>query len=185
MRYSATAQRKFREAVLYVARESEKDPRCGKTKLFKILFYADFAAYRRRRKAITGWTYRKADFGPVPDQASAAIEEIVAEGLCAWAERDCFGYRQKKLLALREPNLDLFSGEEIDLLARTVQDLWSMTAREVSDLSHRFSGWLAAEMGEEIPYSTVFVGEPRALTADEQAWAEGAWDAYLEEKRSA
>jgi hypothetical protein len=168
--------------VLYVARETEQDSRCGKTKLLKILFYADFAAYRKRRKPITGRSYRKAEFGPVPDQAQAALEAMVTEGLCAWAVRDSIGYQQEKLIALREPDLELFSGEELDLIRRTIQELWPMTAKEVSDLSHRFAGWQAAAMGEEIPYNTIFVGEARELTEEEIAWATEAWqDHYANE----
>jgi hypothetical protein len=63
------------------------------------------------------------------------------------------GFEQKRTLALREPILGKFSGEEIALVDRIIQNLWGKTASEVSDLSHRFVGWHLAKLGETIPYS--------------------------------
>jgi Protein of unknown function (DUF4065) len=174
----AVDPQKFREVALYLARRTESDPRCGKTKLLKILFYADFAFYRQHRRSITGLSYCKAPHGPIPDGIESLLQQLVEDRLCQWAERDAFGYKQKKLLALREPDLALLSGEELGRLERTVEDLWERTAREVSDLSHEFLGWKLADEGERIPYETVFLGEPRELSAEESAWAAEIWDEY-------
>lgn len=163
--------RKFRELILYVARESEADPRCGATKLNKLLFYADFGAYRRLGRSISGCSYRKREYGPTPDGILRTIAGMEQEGLCAWAERDYFGFPLKKLVALREPDLSVFSSQELGLVRNVIGDLWEMNATEVSDLSHRFVGWQAAAMGEEIAYNSVFVGDPRPLTDEEARWA--------------
>lgn len=165
-------QRKFEEMILLVARASERDLYFGATKLNKILFYIDFAQYRRHHRSISGQMYEKQEFGPVPRGLVATVEAMSRRGLCSWAERELGGYRQKRLLALREPDVSLFSGEEIQLVHQVVDDLRDLTGKEVSDLSHRFIGWCAAEYGEEISYGTVFVGEPRPLTPEEVAWAE-------------
>ena len=59
---------KFRELVLYIAEQSEGDPRFGAVKLNKILYYSDFEAFRVLGESITGATYRKLSEGPAPLQ---------------------------------------------------------------------------------------------------------------------
>lgn len=165
------AAQKLQELILYVARQTEQDPRCGATKLNKILFYLDFGFYRQHGRSISGWRYRKLEFGPVPERMTHLVEEMAARGLCAWAERTYFGRPLRKLVALREPSLSVLAAEELDMVNRVIRDLWELNATEVSDLSHRFVGWQVAEMGEVIDYNSVFVGEPRPLTAEETEWA--------------
>jgi hypothetical protein len=152
---------RFRELVLYVARETEADPKCGKTKLYKILFYSDFWAFQKLGHSISGQEYHKLKNGPAPRQAFPVISEMVQSEECAWADREYFGRSQKKLLALREPNLSDFTGEEVAIVQDVIRMLWRFDATEVSDLSHRFVGWQLAEEGETIPYSTVVLGTPR------------------------
>ncbi len=50
---------KLRELVLYLATLSEGDATFGKVKLNKLLFYADFNAYLKFGKPITGHEYQK------------------------------------------------------------------------------------------------------------------------------
>src|ERR1035437_1475045 len=57
---------KLRELVLYIATASEGDEPFGKVKLNKILFFADFEAYRRFVRSITGHEYQKLAQGPAP-----------------------------------------------------------------------------------------------------------------------
>lgn len=158
---------KFRELLLYVARETEADSKCGKTKLYKILFYADFLAYSKLGQSISGQDYHRLKNGPAPRRAYPELKEMVASRVCAWAIRDYFGRKQQKLLALREPDLSHFSGEEIAIVQDVIRLLLRYDATGVSELSHRFVGWQLAASGESIPYSTVALGQPRPPTANE------------------
>lgn len=176
---------RFGELLLFVARASEGDPRCGATKLNKILFYSDFGAYRALGHSISGQIYRKLKHGPAPKTVKQSIQILEQQGACAWADRTYFGYPLKKLIALKEPDLSLFSAQEIDLVRRVIDDLWQLNATEVSDLSHRFPGWQAAAMGEEISYNTVFVGEPQPLTEVEAEWALEALQEHREQAGAA
>jgi len=180
-----TCDRKFRELILYVAGESSGDARCGATKLNKILFYADFQAYRSLGRPISGQKYQKLERGPAPKHVIPVISDMESSGLCKWDERDYYGFPLKKLVPLRDPDLSVLSEEEVRIAQSVIRELWDLNATEVSDLSHRFVGWQAAELGEEIPYETVFVGEPRPLTPEELAWAHAAIDEYLEQRESA
>lgn len=86
---------KFRELILYVARETEDDPKCGATKLNKILFYADFLAYRELGSSLSGQTYQRLEHGPAPRGIVPAVEAMQESGECAWAElpRNLGGHR--------------------------------------------------------------------------------------------
>jgi hypothetical protein len=142
---SRANDQKFRELILYIARESERDEHFGATKLNKILFYSDF------------WAYRKL---PV-------VRKMEDHGDCVLAEREYFGRTQKILLASREPDLSLFSGTEIAIVRDIIERLQGLNATDVSELSHQFIGWQLAEEGEDIPYSTALLGHPRPPTPAE------------------
>jgi uncharacterized phage-associated protein len=164
---SRADDRKFRELILHVARESEQDEHFGATKLNKILFYSDFWAYRKLGQSITGQQYQKLDKGPAPRRLLPIVRKMEARGDCVLAEREYFGRLQKILLALREPDLSLFSGAEIAIVHQVLERLRGLSATEVSELSHQFIGWQLAEEGEDIPYSTALLGQPRPPTPAE------------------
>ena len=86
------------------------------------------------------------------------------------ARREYHGRTQQRPVALREPDLEAFSGNEIALVNDVIRDLWEQNATEVSQISPDFMGWHAAAMGEVIPYETLLV-DNSPLTEEEEAWA--------------
>jgi len=166
-----TNVQKFRELILYVARRCEADPKCSATKLSKILFYSDFRAYEELGASISGEVYERLENGPAPKRFVPVLRDLEEERACVWADRYYHGKNLRKLIALREPDLSGFKPEEIDLVRDVIMDLWELNATEVSVLSRRFVGWQAADLKEEIPYGTVFVDDPRPLSAEEHEWA--------------
>lgn len=165
------SSQKFRELILYLARLSEADPKCGRTKLNKLLFYSDFRAYDYFGESISGQKYQKREFGPTPGSLMPVVAELEVERACAWADRTYHGKPAKKLIALREPDLQVFSSREVDLIRDTVAEFASLDASEISLKSHRFAGWQAAGLDEEIPYAMVFVDDARPLSQEEEDWA--------------
>ena len=74
---------------------------------------------------------------------------------------------QEVLVPIREPNLNWFSAEELDLVNDVINNLSDYSAREVSDLSHeRTLAWKIADDHEEIPYETVFLSSRSATKED-------------------
>lgn len=165
---------KMRELILYLATKSVADPRFSSTKLNKLLFYCDFSAYQKLGSSISGHSYQKLQFGPAPKAMLPLLERMQAEGDCDEIEAEHFGRRQKRVIARRPPNVSVFSPEELFLADQIVSDLWENNAKEVSQLSHDFIGWKAAQLGETIPYETVFVGDPATpVSEDEIAFCQG------------
>ncbi|HEY3572082.1 MAG TPA: Panacea domain-containing protein [Thermoanaerobaculia bacterium] len=178
----ASRKQKFRELILYISKLSEADPRCGRTKLNKLLFYSDFRAYDYLGEPISGQTYQKREFGPTPKALLPVVDELEKEKLCVWADRTWHGKPMKRLVALREPDLSVFRPEEIDLIRNVIEEFWELDATEISKRSHEFAGWQAARLDEEIPYNTVFVDDARPLSQEEQDWAVAAIKEYRERK---
>lgn len=147
---------KFRELLCYITEQCADDPTFGSVKLNKILFYADFAAYRKLRKPITGATYRKLSEGPAPRELLPARRVLVDSRRIEMKERTYFGYAQKRPVLSPDSTADtsLFSEGEMDIIDETIAFFRGKSAREVSDYSHREPGWMLAEDLEDIPYQT-------------------------------
>lgn len=160
---------KLKELILYIAEKSESDQHFGRTKLNKLLFYADFVAYGETGKSITGHEYQKLGNGPVLRKFLPITDEMKANMDCSEQEKRHFGYKQKRLIALREPDLSVFSGVEIAIVEDILKRLQPYGAKDVSELSHHFIGWEVFEVGGTIPYSTVFVSR-RELTESEKEY---------------
>jgi hypothetical protein len=156
--------RKFSELLLHVAEESLTDPNFGKTKLNKILYFSDFLAFGIFGTPITGATYQRRPYGPVPKQITRARQSLIDSGDARIVTAERFGRPQSRLVANRPPNLSLFTNEEKTLIDDVIADLWNRNGSEVSELSHRALGWKIACDLEEIPYETVFLSST-GLTA--------------------
>jgi len=84
-------------------------------------------------------------------------EELIKRGDLDIEERNFLGKRQIRTKALRDPNLDLFSAEELETIDNVIDELSRYTATMVSEATHREIPWILTQEGEEIPYYTVFI----------------------------
>jgi hypothetical protein len=165
-------EKRLEELIVYVALKSEGSRYFGRTKLVKLLFFSDFEAFRRLGRSITGATYRKLDFGPVPSEFQTAVLALKSSSSVAERSAPVHQYDQKQVVALREADLSLFSAAEIAIVDDFIFRFWDTNAREISDLTHQQPGWRLAEMGDVIPYETVVLPErQRDLSPEELAWA--------------
>lgn len=166
----STIDEKFAELILYISDRSELDPYYGATKLNKILFFSELSFFAKHERGITEQEYVKQEFGPVSRNLLAVQKQLVEEGALVIKETDRDGYKQKKPIALREPDLSLFTAEEIDIVDRVIERLRDHTATDVSELSHQMIGWELAKFGQVIPLYTVFFKRREATPADNE-WA--------------
>ena len=117
----------------------------------------NFVAYHDLGRSVTGQEYRKLPFGPVATAVEPALTQLREAGDLVMRAERYRGYPQPRPLAVRQADANVFSGAEIALIDEIMTELWDHNARDVSDLSHDFVGWKAAQPGEVIPYNTVFV----------------------------
>ena len=165
------SQRRFRELMLYLAKRSQGDPRFGATKLNKQLLYCELRSIQKFGKPMTKERYQKLPKGPAPRSLPPVVQEMEDQKKCVVSTQQYYGYTQKRLVPLVEPDLTVFTAEEIDLVNSVLEELWEQDGTQVSDLSHKLIGWELAEMKEDIPLGTILVGEPRELGEEEQAFA--------------
>jgi hypothetical protein len=149
---------RFEALVLYIANKTADDPKFGRTKLAKVLFYSDFNAYRDEGASLTGATYIRLPRGPFPKQLEAVEERLHINGIVRLAY-DVPDYEEKKIVPL-EPLPDLaglFVAWQLVLVDLWIKDISAATARRISHLSHDHPGWiLARENGSTIPYESAY-----------------------------
>lgn len=151
------AEQRLRELILYVAEKCQGDPKFGATKLNKILWWADFLAYGQRGKPITGVEYMRLPQGPVPKRYLPVSEQMKADGVFDLAIVSTYGgYQQKRPVALRPANLNVFTPDDIAIVDHVIAALRHKTAKGVSTQSPG-KAWEVAEDRGLIPYEAVFL----------------------------
>lgn len=160
----------FEELVLFIAWEARDDPRFGRTKMAKTLFYADFDAYAEHGESITGARYEHYPKGPLPPVLYAAERRLVADGKATLHEPEHPG-DEAKLTALSEPQVPRAETWQLESARVGVRREGEVPTWRVSDLSHEHPGWVVTQPKQEIPYRTVHIsrGGP---TREDLEWAE-------------
>lgn len=156
-------QEKFEALVLFIAHRKKDDPRFGRTKVAKTLFYSDFDAFRDQNGPLTGATYIRMPFGPFPQELEATETALDSRGV-VYLDYVKDVYEEKRIVPLGPPpdTADLVEPWELQLVGIWADRIASATAREISRLSHHHPGWLLArETGEPIPYETALLPQER------------------------
>lgn len=134
-----------------VAYLSEKGVELYKTKLNKLLFYADLTAYYLTGQGISGSRYVNLPFGPVPETYEEAIDlaassnaiTINSHGSNACLIKPGDNFRDA------EKELTLADRRVLDWVAKTYGHL---TTAEITDLSHEEMAYKNTRRSEPIAY---------------------------------
>ncbi|MBX2796973.1 MAG: SocA family protein [Myxococcales bacterium] len=163
---------KSTELLLYLAVKGEEDEPFSLVKLNKLLYFIDKTAWLRRRSTVTGATYVKQPYGPVPDGMSVIRLDLEQRNEARLEERRFHQYEQIRLVAQREPDLSVFTADEIALIDEVFDRFRGRTATSVMEESHEDPGWKFAEMGKEIPRATwTLDNETVHVTDADREWA--------------
>lgn len=150
---------RFEELVLYIATRTADDASFGRTKMAKVLFYADFEAFRLFGAPLTGATYEKWAKGPFPPRLKSA-ERMLKHSGRADIDEQVEPYEEIRLIPLPGvPVLahQLYTTEQLGLVDEWIEKVRRDSARNVSRLSHDFPGFELATPNARIPYETVFL----------------------------
>ncbi len=162
---------KLKALVHYICFQYHDPSVLGATKLNKILWYSDVIAYATTGASITGETYTKQQFGPVPRHILGIIDELKAEAALAVREVEYFGKVKKEYVALRKPDISMFTPDEISLIDSVIDVVCHKhTAASISLASHD-AIWKLAEIGEEIPLYAALASELGEVTDEDVKWA--------------
>jgi len=152
--------KKFKEVLLYILNKVGAKPNIGETVLYKLLFYIDFDYYEKYEEQLIGATYIKNHFGPTPVEFIKIVEKMKKDEELLIVEDKYFSHPQTKYLPLREPDLTVINGQEIELIDEVLNKLSDKNAKEISDYSHNDIPWLTTDDGNVIPYESVFYRTP-------------------------
>jgi hypothetical protein len=161
---------KFKSLVHYICWRCADPTKLGAVKLNKVLWRADFRAYLELGEPVTGATYVKRQYGPVPSAILPTLRRLEEEGKLSIRDVEYFDNQKREFFALTRPDISSFSPDEISLIDEAIQYVTEKhTARSISEESHDRI-WELARIGEEIPYSTVF-SKAAEITEDDIEWA--------------
>ena len=152
---------KFIEAALYIGERSENDPHFGVSKLVRLLYYSDCAAYILLGKPITGTTYLHFPHGPYPEnwyQARMKMEQSGA--MTVLRDRHAQGYHRYGLLTNRPANRELLASEDLEEMDAQLERFADYSAAAIEDYSRYEAAWLATEDGQPLAYELAGITAP-------------------------
>jgi uncharacterized phage-associated protein len=150
----ALDQDKFRDVLLYVLEKVGAKPNVGETVIYKLLYFIDFDFYEKTGRSITDMNYVKLPYGPVPKQSQflAVIQKMVDDRELEIVKTKIVNYEQKRYLPGKKADLRNLQADELEHINSELERLGNKNAREISDLSHKDTPWIASEIKQVIPY---------------------------------
>lgn len=133
---------KLVEMIVYFAHESP----CYKTKMNKLLFYADFGLFREQGRSISGTRYRAIARGPVPFKYQSVFESLSVGDVIEVESEEMPDGSEKQLLFGRQDrpfNPALFRESELNIMQRVKDKFSDKTPTDIVNISHLENGWLA------------------------------------------
>jgi putative zinc finger/helix-turn-helix YgiT family protein len=140
---------KFTEMVVYFSEKIQP----FKTKMNKLLFYADFLMFKQSCFSISGVRYKAIDMGPVPNNFQSIFEYLANKD-----EIDIFttefpqGYTGEQFKARNDRpfNAELFSENELDVLEKISTVFKSTSTNDIIELSHLEEAWKKNEKDKSV-----------------------------------
>lgn len=132
---------KFSEMVVFFTEKLQP----WKTKLNKLLFYADFEMYKETGFSISGVQYRAIPMGPVPNNYNSIFEYLANKDeidiLCTNFPNGGTG-EQFKPSSSKQFNSGLFSENELTILNEVANRFQDTTTSQIIEISHCEKAWL-------------------------------------------
>ena len=109
---------------------------------------------------MTGATYRKLPYGPVPVEFSKIVENMEEEGKIKIFKDKYYDYVQKRYIPLKKSDLSKLKASEKDILDKVIDQYSDWSAKQLSEYSHGDMPWKATKSGDIIDYELVFYRTP-------------------------
>ncbi len=151
---------KFKNILLYILEKCAGKSNIGETLLYKLLYFSDFNYYELYEEHLSGATYKKLPFGPVPQKLDKVIANMIQDKQLQRVKTLYHNYTQTRYLPLEKPDLSTFSAREKSVIDKVINQYSDWSASAISDYSHKDIPWLASDEGEIIDYELAFYREP-------------------------
>lgn len=150
--------KKFANMVLYFLDEAP-----FKTRLNKLLFYADFAHFKYYGNSMTGCHYAAIDMGSVPDQYAIIFGLMESEGFLTTESVLIKGNEVDKFVPLMNFDEELFTNSEVYILKIVLEKFKSNSTQEIKLISHNEPGWIENEKTKSIIDYSVYAPQLKAV----------------------
>ncbi len=113
-----------------------------KTKMNKLLFYADFFHYSKTGYSISGMTYVAITHGPVPKNYGGIYDRLFDAGYVDIEEVEFDDYGGEKFLNHDgDPDMEIFSETERQAIEAVEKKLGRLRTSDIVDISHDEAAW--------------------------------------------
>lgn len=140
---------KFTEMVVYFS--DKLSP--FKTKMNKLLFYADFLMFKQSCFSISGVRYKAIDMGPVPNNFQSIFEYLANNNeitICTTEFPSGYTGEQFKARPNRKFNATLFTESEINVLEKVTTSFKETSTNDIIELSHLEEAWKKNEKEKNV-----------------------------------
>ena len=140
---------KFTEMVVYFSEKIEP----FKTKMNKLLFYADFLMFKQSCFSISGMRYKAIDIGPVPNNFQSLFEYLSNKGeIDIYTTEFSNGYTGEQFKARKDRpfKADLFSANELEILEKVAKVFKETSTNDIIELSHLEEAWKKNESKKSV-----------------------------------
>lgn len=151
---------KFRQTLLYILERCAGKPNVGETVLCKLLYFSDFNYFEQYQEHLTGITYRKFPYGPVPRNFDRIIGRMIEENTLQRVKCKYQGFSQIRYMPLHKADLRLLKASEKETIDKVIEQMSDWSAAAISAYSHTDIPWLASSEGSNIDYALALRREP-------------------------
>jgi len=158
---------KFKQVLLYLLERCGGKPNVGETVIYKLLYFADFDFYELFEEQLTGATYRKLQYGPVPLQFDKIVKQMVEHKELAKIKDNYYGHSQTRYIPLKKSDLAQLTAAEKTVLDQVIDRFSDKSATWLSEYSHHDMPWQATTEKQIIDYELVFYRTPAYSVRDD------------------
>lgn len=140
---------KFTEMVVYFSEKAAP----FKTKMNKLLFYADFLMFKQSCFSISGVRYKAIDMGPVPNNFQSMFEYLAnRHEIDINITEFPNGYTGEQFKARKDRPFrpDFFSEKELDVLDKVATVFKPKSTNDIIELSHLEEAWKKNEKDKSV-----------------------------------
>jgi len=152
LRFTVDAKKVVNTILFFAGRCS--DP--TKMKISKLMFYADKLHLNRYGRPVTGDSYIKMRFGPVPSMALNLMRQQAYYETASELFDHSVSVKGNNIIPLVDFDRGTFSRSDIDVLEEVLATHGAKSAAILSDESHNESAWCNAAMNRKIDFEQFF-----------------------------
>lgn len=136
--------------VLFFA---SKNSELLKTKLMKLLHYADMIFYKKNGISISGSKYTHFPYGPVPERFDLILDQMKEDHIVHIDVEYKGDYEKHKVIPELGISKDILSDAELEVLELINEKFKNFGSVAISEYAHKEKGYKATKKGEIISYA--------------------------------